>query len=144
MCCFNPVYAQGMTVAALGALTIRSHLHSGAAPQPLQYFRDLARDVIDAPWEMTNTVDLSFPDVEGKRSLKVRIGQAFLSRVQIAATRDGTVAAAYMRAAGLVESPESLMRPTLLLRILWKSFGRSAPVQPAAVASAQPEPVPLP
>ncbi|MCO1597537.1 FAD-binding monooxygenase [Micromonospora sp. RHAY321] len=126
VCCFNPVYAQGMTVAALGALTMRQHLHTGAAPQPGQYFRDLARDVIDPPWEMTNTVDLSFPGVEGKRTLKVRMAQAFLKRVQLAATRDGSVAAAYMRGAGLVDRPEAMMRPGFVLRVLVKSFGRAA------------------
>jgi 2-polyprenyl-6-methoxyphenol hydroxylase-like FAD-dependent oxidoreductase len=121
VCCFNPIYAQGMTVAALGALTLRSHLHTGAAPQPGQYFRDLAHDVIDPPWEMTNTVDLSFPGVEGNRTLQVRMGQKYLRLVQAAATRDGAVTAAYMRAAGLVERPESLMRPRLVLRVLWQA-----------------------
>ncbi len=120
--CFNPVYAQGMSVAALSALTIRSHLHSGAVPQPIDYFRDLARDAIDAPWEMTNTVDLSFPGVKGERPLKVKIGNWFLKRTQIAATRDGKVTAAYFQAADLVNRPESLMRPGMFLRILWKSL----------------------
>jgi 2-polyprenyl-6-methoxyphenol hydroxylase-like FAD-dependent oxidoreductase len=120
--CFNPVYAQGQTVAALSALVLRQHLHRGVAPDPLRYFRDLARDVIDAPWEMTQTVDLSFPGVPGERTLKVRMGQAYLARVQTAATRDGTITAAYMRAAGMVDPPSALMRPRLVLRVLRKSF----------------------
>ncbi len=143
VCCFNPIYAQGMTVAALGALTLRSHLHSGAAPQPGQYFRDLARDVIDPPWEMTNTVDLSFPGVEGKRTFKVKMGQAYLKKVQKAAARDGKVTAAYMRAAGLIDRPEALMRPGLILRVLWKSaFGKLAPPVPGseAIVEATPQP----
>lgn len=120
--CFNPVYAGGMSVAALCALTMRQHLHSGAAPVPLDYFRDLARDAIEAPWEMTNTVDLTFPGVVGERSLKVRVAQFFLKRTQIAATRDGKVTAAYFKAAGLVAPPQTLQRPGMLLRILWKSM----------------------
>lgn len=133
VCCFNPVYAQGMTVAALGALTLRSHLHTGVAPQPRDYFRDLARDVIDPPWEMTNVVDLGFPGVVGNRTLKVRMGQAFLKRVQLAATRDGAVTSAYMRAAGMVDRPESMMRPGFVLRVLWRSlFGG-----PAAMTRAE-------
>lgn len=141
VCCFNPVYAQGMTVSVLGALTIRDHLHTGAAPQPGQYFRDLAKNVIDPPWEMTHSVDLGFPGVEGERTLQIRIGQAFLKRVQIAATRDGAVTAAYMRAAGLVDRPESLMRPKMLLRILWNSlFGPSdGPLKAAKTSEAVPE-----
>ena len=120
--CFNPVYAGGMSVAALGAITMRQHLHSGAAPVPLDYFRDLARDAIDAPWEMTNTVDLSFPGVVGERPFKVRMGNFFLKKTQIAATRDGKVTAAYFKAAGLVAPPEILQRPGMVLRILWKSL----------------------
>lgn len=135
--CFNPVYAQGMTVAALSAKTIRQHLHSGAAPKPLDYFRDLARDVIDPPWEMTNLVDLTFPGVEGERPLQLRLAQKFLKRVQIAATRDKKIAAAYMRTAGLVDRPESLQRPGFMLRVLWKSlFG------PAKLPRAK-SPVPI-
>jgi 2-polyprenyl-6-methoxyphenol hydroxylase-like FAD-dependent oxidoreductase len=128
--CFNPVYAQGQTVAALSALVLRQHLHSGAAPIPQQYFSDLARDVIDAPWEMTHTVDLSYPGVPGRRTLKVRIGQAYLARVQAAATRDGTVTAAYMRAAGMVDPPSALMRPGFMLRVLRKSWRGPAPARP--------------
>jgi 2-polyprenyl-6-methoxyphenol hydroxylase-like FAD-dependent oxidoreductase len=117
--CFNPVYAQGMSVAAMCALVLRQHLHSGAAPVPQDYFRDLAKDAIDAPWEMTNTVDLSFPGVKGERPLKIRFGNYFLKKVQVAATRDSKVTVAYFRAAGMIERPNSLMRPKMLLRILW-------------------------
>lgn len=124
--CFNPVYAQGMSVAAMSAMTMRQHLHSGAAPEPTDYFRDLAHDVIDPPWEMTNTVDLTFPGVKGNRTFQVRMAQKYLKRVQVAATRDGKVTAAYMRAAGLVDRPEALMRPGMVLRVLAKSlFGPS-------------------
>jgi 2-polyprenyl-6-methoxyphenol hydroxylase-like FAD-dependent oxidoreductase len=135
--CFNPVYAQGMTVAALSALTLRQHLHTGAAPQPAQYFRDLARDVIDPPWEMTNTVDLSFPGVEGDRTLKVRMGQRYLGLVQTAATRDVKVTTAYLRAAGMVDRPEALMRPGMVWRVL-----RNAVRGPAKAAPRRPSQLP--
>lgn len=147
---FNPVYAQGMTAAALGALTIRDHLHSGATPIPGQYFRDLARDVIDPPWEMTNTVDLTFPGVEGERTPKVKAAQAFLKLVQKAATRDGKVTAAYMRGAGLVDKPDAMMRPAFIARVLWNvAFGAieekagikgGATRDPAAAATAPTDP----
>jgi 2-polyprenyl-6-methoxyphenol hydroxylase-like FAD-dependent oxidoreductase len=124
--CFNPVYAQGMTIAGVCALTIRQHLHSGAAPDSLEYFRDLARNGVDAAWDMTNTMDLSYPDVPGNRTLKVRVQNFFLKRVQIAATRDSKVTVAYMKAATMVAGPEVLMNPAMLLRVLVKSaFGPS-------------------
>ncbi|GAA1997249.1 FAD-dependent oxidoreductase [Catenulispora subtropica] len=120
--CFNPVYAQGMTVAALSALTLRQHLHSGATPDPRRFFADLAKDVLDPPWEMTQTVDLSFPGVKGERSLKIRMGQRYLAMVQTAATRSSAVTEAYMRAAGMLERPESLMRPRMVLKVLFHAL----------------------
>jgi 2-polyprenyl-6-methoxyphenol hydroxylase-like FAD-dependent oxidoreductase len=128
---FNPVYAQGMTVAALSALVIRRHVSGRSQPEPLAYFRELARTVVGAPWEMTQTVDLSFRGVPGRRTLKVRIGQAYLAKVQAAATRDGRVTAAYMRAAGMVDPPSALMRPGMILRVLRSSSRRAAVPQPA-------------
>ncbi|HEX4816681.1 MAG TPA: FAD-dependent monooxygenase [Nonomuraea sp.] len=137
--CFNPVYAGGMTVAAKSALIMRDHLHTGASPEPLQYFRDLARDVVDPQWEMTHTIDLSFPGVEGRRDLKVRMALAFTRLVQIAATRDGAVTAAYVRAAGQVERPETLQRPAMLLRVLVNAL-RGPKIQPRRpVLRAAPE-----
>ncbi|MFV2013450.1 MULTISPECIES: FAD-dependent oxidoreductase [unclassified Micromonospora] len=124
---FNPVYAQGMTVAAVAALTLRKHLSPHGEPDPLGYFRDLARECIDAPWEMTTTVDLSFPEVPGHRALKTRMVQRYLGLVQVAATRDPKVTTAYLRAAGMVDTPQALMRPATLWRVLRGAFLRTPP-----------------
>lgn len=113
-CVFNPIYAQGMTVAAIGAVVLRDHLQRG--PRPVaRYFRDLAK-AIDAPWDMSAGGDLGFPGVQGKRGLKTRLGNVFVSRIQAAATRDSDVSLAFMRVAGLVDPPTALMR----LPVIWK------------------------
>ncbi|MEU8261624.1 FAD-dependent oxidoreductase [Micromonospora sp. NPDC048999] len=116
-CSFNPVYGQGMTVAALEAMTLRRHLAAGRPPQPQAFFRDIARD-IDAPWDISAGADLSYPGVAGKRTLKVRMGNAYMARLHAAATRDGTLTAAFMRAAGLVDPVRALMRPGVVRRVL--------------------------
>jgi len=120
--CFNPVYAQGMSVAALCAITMRQHLHSGAAPVPLDYFHDLAKDAIDASWDLTNTVDLSFPGVPGERPFKLKFANWFLKKIQIAATHDRDITAKYYQVAGLIAPQESLMKPGFILRVLLKSL----------------------
>ncbi|GHJ44212.1 FAD-binding monooxygenase [Catellatospora sp. TT07R-123] len=133
---FNPVYAQGMTVAALSALALRDHLRAAPETRPLEYFRDLARDVIDAPWGMTSVVDLSFPEVEGERPFMVKMQQAYLNLVQAAATRDTAVTTAYMRAAGMMDRPEALMRPGMVLRVLAKSiFGGPSAEEPTRASA---------
>lgn len=116
VCSFNPVYGQGMASAALQALTLRAHL-AGGVPRPRAFFRDIGK-VVDPPWEISAGGDLAFPRVDGKRTMKVRMANAYLARLLTAATYDAGLGAAFLRVAGLVDSPQSIMRPALALRTL--------------------------
>ncbi|YCK42739.1 FAD-dependent oxidoreductase [Actinomadura sp. ATCC 39365] len=138
VCSFNPVYGQGMTVAAMEAMILREHLQAGAVPPWQAFFRDISR-VIDVPWDISAGADLAFPGVEGRRTAKVRIGNAYMARLHAAAARDGAVTAAFMRVAGLVDPPQTLMRPALMLRVLCQSGAGPAP---AAAPEQRPQ-VPL-
>jgi 2-polyprenyl-6-methoxyphenol hydroxylase-like FAD-dependent oxidoreductase len=117
MCSFNPVYGQGMTVAALEALALRRHVRRGTPPQAREFFKDIAK-IIDAPWEVAAGGDLAFPGVEGRRTMKSRLGNAYMARLHAAATHDAGITEAFMRVAGLVDPPQALMRPALALRVL--------------------------
>jgi 2-polyprenyl-6-methoxyphenol hydroxylase-like FAD-dependent oxidoreductase len=117
ICSFNPIYGQGMSVAALEALTLRRHLRRVAAPQPRRWFGDLAR-VVDVPWDIAVGGDLVFPGVQGRRTAKVRLVNAYLARLHAAAAHDAGLASAFMRVAGLVAPPQSLLRPGVVLRVL--------------------------
>jgi len=114
---FNPIYGQGMSVAALEALTLRRHLERGAAPQPRRFFRDLAR-VVDVPWDIAAGGDLVFPGVQGRRTLKARLVNAYIARLHAAAAHDASLASAFVRVAGLVAPPQTLLRPGVALRVL--------------------------
>jgi 2-polyprenyl-6-methoxyphenol hydroxylase-like FAD-dependent oxidoreductase len=116
-CIFNPIYAQGMTVAAIEALVLSRHLQQSDRPRPRAYFRDLAR-VIDPPWDMCAGGDLGFPEVAGHRTLKVRMGNAYIPRLQKAAVSNAALSEAFLRAAGLVDPPQALMRPAVVSRVL--------------------------
>ena len=60
VCSFNPIYGQGMSVAALEALALRRHLERGIAAAARRWFRDLAR-VVDVPWDMAPAATSPFP-----------------------------------------------------------------------------------
>ncbi|MET9432174.1 FAD-dependent oxidoreductase [Streptomyces sp. NPDC003036] len=113
VCSFNPSYAQGMTVAAMGSLVLRRHVAENRRPDALAYFRDLATDAIDGCWEMAVGADLSFPEVEGERTPEVQAAHAFIAQVQDAAARDAAVARVYSRVIGLVDSPSVLHAPEI-------------------------------
>ena len=116
-CSFNPIYGQGMTVAALEALALRDRLRRGDPPQSRVFHRHVAR-IVDAPWELAVGGDLSFPGVEGRRTPKTRILGAYVDRLQAAAATDTNLAIAFLRVAALVDPPTALMNPRIALRVL--------------------------
>ena len=115
-CSFNPVYGQGMTVAAQEALVLSEHLRNGM-PEPLVFQKDIA-GVIEVPWQISAGGDLGFPEVEGVRPPEVQMMNAYLALLQSAATRDGMVTRTFMRVAGLVDPPTELMSPDMIYRVL--------------------------
>src|SRR5207248_1591941 len=101
VCSFNPLYGQGMSVSALEALALRDQLADGP-PQPRRFFSTIAR-AIAAPWDLTTSGDLAFPTVEGRpRTTQIRLVNAYVARLHMAAVHDPTLTTAFLRAAGLV------------------------------------------
>ncbi len=125
-CSFNPVYGQGMSVAAIEAVALREHLRRNTRPRPREFLAEVAK-IVDVPWEISAGGDLDFPGVEGKRTLKVRLGNAYLARLQYAATKDAKVTEGFMRVAGLIDPPPALMRPAMVARVLRHAVRRPAP-----------------
>ncbi|MFF9011368.1 FAD-dependent oxidoreductase [Streptomyces sp. NPDC014870] len=133
-CAFNPVYAQGMTVAALGAVTLRRHLRSGRPLDSRAFLRDLARTAVAPSWEANTANDLAFPGVEGRRTWRIRLVQAWGVRVQEAAAVDAEVARRFIRVLSLVDPGSALLRPGLVWRALRAGRRRGGP--PAARTTA--------
>jgi hypothetical protein len=123
VCSFNPIYGQGMSVAALEALALRRHLERGGEPRPQQFFRDIA-GVVGVPWEMAAGGDLVFPGVPGRRTRKVRMVSAYLARLHAGAVHDASLGAAFIRVAGLVAPPASLLHPRVALRVVRATLRR--------------------
>jgi 2-polyprenyl-6-methoxyphenol hydroxylase-like FAD-dependent oxidoreductase len=114
---FNPVYGQGMTVAALEATVLRTALETGSADLSRRFLRTAAR-LVDNPWDIAVGADLRFPDVPGRRTAKVRAVNGYLERLHVAAERDPAVGRAFLRVVNLVDGPERLMAPSVALRVL--------------------------
>lgn len=131
LCSFNPIYGQGMTVAALEALLLRRLLaedSSGAGDTndlARRFFRGAAK-VIDGPWSIAVGADLRFPEVTGRRSPKVRFVNAYVHRLHVAAVADPVLGAAFLRVLNLVDPPTRLLAPPIVLRVLRGSVGRRA------------------
>ena len=64
VCSFNPVYGQGMSVAALDAIALRRCLRGGEQDLPARFFRASAKTTAVA-WRNAISADLSLPEVAG-------------------------------------------------------------------------------
>ena len=117
VCSFNPIYGQGMTVAAMEAMTLRRVLEAGTIDQPRRYFKAIAR-TINNPWDIAVGGDLAFPAVAGKRTAKVRMINAYLPRMCAAAERDEVLAKTLALVFGLMAKPQGIMRPDRMVRVL--------------------------
>jgi len=116
ICSFNPIYGQGMTVAALEALALRESLRCGTTQLGSRYFRAAAASIKPA-WRMSTGSDLAIPDVRGRRSPGMRLSTRFTEWVLTAAESDSVVAQQFSRVTGLIDPPARLCHPRVVSRV---------------------------
>jgi 2-polyprenyl-6-methoxyphenol hydroxylase-like FAD-dependent oxidoreductase len=128
---FNPIYGQGMTVAASEALALRAALAAGSEGLASRFFKAAAH-VIDTPWQLAVGSDLALPQVPGPRPFPVKLINAYVARVQRVAVHDVVVATAFVKVMHLLAPPPSLFAPAVMWRV-WRGRRRNA--APAAMAA---------
>ncbi|RLU81174.1 2-polyprenyl-6-methoxyphenol hydroxylase-like oxidoreductase [Streptomyces griseocarneus] len=142
LCCFNPVYGQGMTAAALGAALLGECLTAG--PPALAglagpYHHRLAA-LTGTFWDMAATADNLLPGTDGPApSRSQRLAARYLGRVQSAGTRDPHVHLAFLEVLHSLRPPSALLAP----RIAFRTLTARGPAQGRPQALPQP-PVPGP
>ncbi|MGY1692331.1 FAD-dependent oxidoreductase [Geodermatophilus sp. SYSU D01105] len=119
ICSFDPVYGQGMTVAALEALALREALAGGPdRPGLAAEFWQAAATVVDNPWQIAVGGDMRLPGYRGAVDRRTRMVNAYLAKVHRAASFDPAVGTAFMRVAQLEAPPASLMSPGVVAHVL--------------------------
>jgi 2-polyprenyl-6-methoxyphenol hydroxylase-like FAD-dependent oxidoreductase len=148
-CAFNPVYGQGMSVAAGEAEALDRCLREQRLRSPdgtlaglaRRFQKEVARSHAGA-WQIVSGEDLRYPTAEGAgRGLPTRLGHRYFDRVVRAAMKDGSANRAFVDVMGLMAPPSSLFRPSVLLRAL--ALGGSEGTRDAAdppSSAGRPEP----
>jgi 2-polyprenyl-6-methoxyphenol hydroxylase-like FAD-dependent oxidoreductase len=134
LCSFNPVYGQGMTVAAQEASLLGQCLEAGNADLARRFFA-AAATAIDTPWDIAVGNDLRHPQVVGPRPAKVRFINWYIGKLHMAARHDAKLATAFLEVANLEAPPTKLLHPAIVLRVIKGNLGSrgNAEATPAGV-----------
>lgn len=115
---FNPIYGQGMSVAALEVLSLHHALAAGGLDGlPLRFF-DRAEEAVDIAWTMAVGADFQFRETTGPKPRGTDLVARYLSRLSRKAQSDGALREKLFRVFMMEVPPTSLFRPTVVARVL--------------------------
>lgn len=123
LCSFNPIYGQGMTVAALSAVALGEEIAraggrlDGVAARAERAFGK----VTEGAWLLATGADLEWPETvggESSNSLADRFGRWYIDKLLDAVGRDEQVRMAFNEVSQLVKPATSLFAPSIMARVL--------------------------
>jgi len=128
-CAFNPVYGQGMSVAALEALVLGECLRSRPAHDSQN---GLAREmqkkiagVINAPWLLATGDDYRIPQTEGRPlGFTTRLMHGYIDHVLYIANHSQAVFLTFFEVAHLLKPLTEFFRPGILSSVLKRVSGQ--------------------
>ena len=127
VCVFNPVYGQGMTVAALGALTLDQCLKQqnqrrgkGNLIGFSRCFQKQLAKVNITPWLIATGEDLRWPTTVGAQpDLMTRLMHRYIDRVTMVANENAYVYQTFAEVMHMLKPPTAFFQPRILAQVLW-------------------------
>jgi 2-polyprenyl-6-methoxyphenol hydroxylase-like FAD-dependent oxidoreductase len=113
---FNPIYGQGMSVAALEAAALNAVLLRGRHKLARRFFRRAAA-IVDTAWSISAGSDLRMPEATGERNAGTRFLNWYVARLLQAGHDDPLVTRTFLKVSNLLAPPASLLQPSMLWRV---------------------------
>lgn len=126
VCAFNPVYGQGMTTAALGALTLDEclskqlshHAHGDLVGLSKNFQKQLSK-IIAVPWLMATSEDFRWQTtIGGSPNLITKLIQMYLDRVLLVAIESAEIHRLFLEVMHLVKPPSVFFQTNILRKVL--------------------------
>jgi 2-polyprenyl-6-methoxyphenol hydroxylase-like FAD-dependent oxidoreductase len=134
LCSFNPIYGQGMSVAALEGLALAECI--GRRPSLDELWRPFIQNasrIIDTPWTIAAGSDFAFRGVTGPKPAGTALVNWYLNRVHRAASHDRVVCRAFFDVANMLAPATTLFAPRLVGRVTKACLFAPAPPRTAPV-----------
>jgi 2-polyprenyl-6-methoxyphenol hydroxylase-like FAD-dependent oxidoreductase len=129
VCSFNPVYSEGISVAARTAAMLREHLSRDDEPAAEEFFRSVSL-ILDVPWGLAVSTDMIAAGGAGPALPTWPLTAGYRASLEMAAPDDVHLSTAYVRVAALVDPPSTLLSAAVRQRVA------SAAASPAAGRAA--------
>jgi 2-polyprenyl-6-methoxyphenol hydroxylase-like FAD-dependent oxidoreductase len=122
ICRFNPIYGQGMSVAALEASLLHRVLQTRAMEaDPIaglgEVFLSEAQVLIDAPWAMSTVPDFVYPETRGQRPADFDSALSFASALTRIAAQDPAVHKLMLEVQHLLKPRSAYRDPAFMRRM---------------------------
>ncbi|TKI02964.1 FAD-dependent oxidoreductase [Bacillus wiedmannii] len=121
-CRFDPVFGQGVSVAAKEAHQLQLLLQKRQKLDKTftQRFYKKTANIIQTPWEMTTTEISRHPQLTRKLSMKQKFQLWYTKQIYELSATDSDVYIRLVRVMNLIRSPLHLFHPKVLLAVLLK------------------------
>lgn len=120
-CSFNPVYGQGISVAALEAAALEEVMRERAgydpATTPSRFHKKIA-GIADVPWRMTTGEDFRYAEAVGARPPGTAFLHWYTGRLHVRCADDSSLALIFFRVMHLIDSPMKLFHPKVITRVI--------------------------
>ncbi|WP_458191152.1 NAD(P)/FAD-dependent oxidoreductase [Haladaptatus sp. NG-WS-4] len=118
----NPIYGQGMSVAALEAVQLHHTLATATRDElALRFFERTAR-VVDDAWSLAVGSDCEFPQTTGPKPFGTDLVNRYVARLLRKAHTDGRLTEAFIRVVIMENRPTSLFRPGIMWQVVKPSL----------------------
>ncbi|WP_326587236.1 hypothetical protein [Streptomyces sp. NBC_01294] len=134
-CRFNPVYGHGMTVAALAADALRKEIRDLEPRNVPAAARRIQRRTVataEVAWQIATSEDMRYAETDGPPPDRAtRFLQRYMSRVMVGANTDPAISRRFFGVLSLSTSPNALLGPSTVVRVLSKWRLPTAPTATA-------------
>lgn len=128
-CRFDPLYGQGMSVAALEAELLGAELTRMKALEELstfhnRFYKKLVK-LTQGPWDMAITESFRHPNITGRRPREVKLMQWLTQKIYRASASQQDVYLTLAQVMNLTESSNAFFRPAILPKLFFVRDGNT-------------------
>ncbi len=121
-CNLNPIYGQGMSVAALEAVALQRTLRAGDLDR--EALLQAARPAVEHASKLATDADRALPELGLRMSPLERMTNRYIDCLLAAAERDEALARILYDVTGMLVAPTRLLAPSTVPRVLRGACGR--------------------